>query len=171
MVWYFYLIIIAFIIYTLYNIYALNCFGIPHSLSQTYYLFEEKKNWMKYLFPFMMISVACLLIPSWLTLSVGSPFQFTAFLAPMGIMFTGACPTFKNSKFEDNLHTYSAYFAAIMALLWVILVAHSLHIALIWCLIILLYAFISGKWNGCLTYWFETIIFLSTFSSMILMIV
>lgn len=164
-------VLLAFLIYFSYNILVISNFGVPHSLSQTYYLFKEKKEWMKILFPIMMILVATLLLPSWIVLSSGNNFQFTAFLSAMGIMFTGACPTFANSKMEDRVHTYSAYFAAIMSILWIILVSKLWWMILLWGIIILGYAFLFKNWKNKLIYWFETIVFLSTFSSMIYYIV
>ena len=44
MTWILNCIIIAFIIYFSYNVLALYNFGVPYSLSKTYYLFEEKKK-------------------------------------------------------------------------------------------------------------------------------
>ena len=115
----------------------------------------------------MMISVAALLIPAWITLSVGSTYQFTSFLAPLGIMFTGACPTFNGSKMEDKVHTISAYFSAIMALLWIILVANTYPLILFWGIIILIISLSTKTLLNSIVYWVETIVFLSTFNSMI----
>lgn len=167
MTWILNCIIIAFIIYFSYNALALYNFGVPYSLSKTYYLFEEKKKWMRALFPIMMISVAALLTPAWLTLSVGSTYQFTAFLAPLGVMFVGACPTFNGSKMEDRVHTISAFFAAVMALMWVILVAGTWHFILFWSLLILVLSLFTKTLKSGIVYWLETIVFMSTFMSML----
>lgn len=60
--WILILILVALIIYTFYNVFALGMFGIPKSLSTTFYLFEERKSWLRIWFPIMMISVAFLLM-------------------------------------------------------------------------------------------------------------
>lgn len=61
--------------------------------------------------------MAFLLMPAWLELSLDSPFQFLAFLAPSAIIFTGAAPAFKSSKLENTVHMTGAIMAAITALL------------------------------------------------------
>ena len=38
------ILILACVIFTIYNVVVLNLFGIPKSLSKTYYLFKEKYN-------------------------------------------------------------------------------------------------------------------------------
>lgn len=44
-------VFIAFIIYLVYNGIAIKLFGIPESLSDTYYLYKDKKDWMRIFFP------------------------------------------------------------------------------------------------------------------------
>ena len=81
MSWIVYLVLAAFVLYMSYNFAVFNLFGIPKSLSQTYYDFMSYKYWMKILFPIMMVSVGVMLLPAWLEISEGSDFMFTAFLA------------------------------------------------------------------------------------------
>ena len=69
-------------------------------------MYKEKKEWLKYLFPVMMFSVAGLLMPAWLEATEGSYLQFLSFLTCAAIMFVGAVPNFKATKLEsavDNL--------------------------------------------------------------------
>lgn len=164
--WILILILVALTIYAFYNVFALGMFGIPKSLSTTFYLFEERKSWLRIWFPIMMISVAFLLMPAWLELSVNSSFQFLAFLAPSAIIFTGAAPTFKRSELENVVHTTSAIMAAITALLWVGLVAHLWQVILLWTGVIMMVMFISKTVKTSYIYWLETIAFLSTFTSL-----
>jgi hypothetical protein len=166
--WKIILLLTAFFIYWAYNMAALSVFGVPKSLSMTFYLFKEKREWQKILFPIMMISMAGLLMPVWLEMSEGSDLQFMSFLAAAGIMFTGTVPTFKSSKLEDRVHTISAIVAAVFALLWVIFVANLWYIIIIWLIIVLLIALISNSIKTSLVYWLETIAFMSTFMSIII---
>lgn len=161
------LILSAIIIYFVYNFFALGVCGIPKSLSMTFYLLQEKKKWLRILFPIMMISMAFLLMPAWLEISVGSPFQFLAFLAPAGIMFTGAAPAFKSSELENTVHMTSAIFAAITALLWVGLVANLWLVIAIWFVIIAILAIVTKTVKSSYIYWFETVAFLSTFTAIL----
>lgn len=164
--WILILILVALTIYAFYNAFALGMFGIPKSLSTTFYLFEERKSWLRIWFPIMMISVAFLLMPAWLELSANSSFQFLAFLAPSAIIFTGAAPAFKRSELENVVHTTSAIMAAITALLWVGLVAHLWQVILLWTGVIIMIMFISRTVKTSYIYWLETIAFLSTFTSL-----
>lgn len=167
MSWNIYLVLVAFTLYLCYNFVILSLFGIPRSLSQTFYDFEARKPWMRIFFPIMMIGVGVLLLPSWLEISDGSNFMFTSFLAAAGIIFSGSAPAFKRSDLEDKVHTGSAIFAAVSALLWIILVAKLWWHIIVWGLIILLVAFITKTWKTGLVYWLETITFISTFTSII----
>ena len=159
-------IIVATCIYVVYNAIAIAIFGVPESLSNTYYLWKEKngKGWM---FCLMMYLVVALMMPAWITISEGSNFQFLAFLAPASLMFVGTAPRFKDLSLENKVHTYSAYLAAACSLLWVGLITPYWWVILIWL------GLISGvlsitKTYSCLIYWLETIAFGATFTSTIM---
>jgi hypothetical protein len=159
----FWFVLIAFVIYFIYNLISIYKFGIPPSLSDTYYLYKKDKSWKRFLFPIMMISMASLLMPAWIDLSIGSNFQFMSFLACAGIIFVGAAPTFKNSEMEYKVHSISAYFAALMAILWIILVPKMWYVILIVAMIIAFTSIVTKSIKISYIYWLETIAFLSTF--------
>ena len=167
MSWIIYLVLAAFALYLCYNFSALSLFGAPFSLSKTFYLFQERKSWQKVLFPIMMIGMGLLLLPAWLEISAASPFMFMAFLAAGGIIFTGAAPAFNSSDLENKVHTGSAIFAAVFALLWIIFVAELWWFILIWAILISLVAILTNTWKTSYIYWLETIAFLSTFTAII----
>lgn len=167
MTWIIYLVLAAFSIYLMYNFAALATFGVPRSLNMTFYLFKERKAWQRFLFPIMMIGMAFLLLPAWLELSPLSPFQFTAFFAAAGIIFTGAAPNFNSSDLENKVHMSSAIFAAVFALLWVILVAKVWWFILVWLVLVFLVALLTNSLKTGYIYWLETIAFLSTFTAII----
>ena len=160
-------VFIAFIIYLVYNGIAIKLFGIPRSLSDTYYLYKEKKNWMRMFFPIMMISIVALLMPSWLEISEGSTYQFLAFLAALGIAFVGAAPEFKNGGMDYKVHSISAYCAATFAILWVILVSKLWITPIIWFVSITLLAISTKTVKTSTIYWLETVAFMSTFTSIL----
>lgn len=159
-------IIVATVIYVAYNAVSLAIFGVPESLSNTYYLYKEKWN-KGWLFCLMMYLVVALMMPAWISLSEGSNFQFLAFLAPASIMFVGTAPRFKDSQLESRVHTVSAIIAAVCSLLWVALVTPYWWVMLIW------WGIISGcftitKSYSCYTYWLEQVAFGSTFTAAIM---
>lgn len=164
--WKIFCVIAAFAIYLIYNVVALWLFGVPKSLSMTYYLYKEKKkDWMGIFFPIMMLSIVAFLTPAWLEISEGSNLQFTAFLAVGGIMFTGAAPAFKSSSLENNVHTGSAIFSALFAIIWVMLVAKMWFVIVIWFFILMISAIVTKSVKKSYIYWLETVAFLSTFTS------
>lgn len=160
-------IIIAKTIFVAYNAVAIVIFGIPESLSNTYYLWKQKsgKGW---LFCLMMYAVVALMMPAWISLSEGSNFQFLAFLAPASIMFVGTAPRFKDSQLESRVHTVSAIIAAFCSLLWVVLVTPYWWVMLIWFGFIALASIFTSSYKTCLVYWLEQIAFGSTFTAAIL---
>lgn len=153
----------AIFIFLIYNIVALLLFGVPHSLSMTYYLFKEIKEMLKLLFPSMIILMIIFLLPCWLQISEGSDFQFSAFLSMAALMFVGVCPTFLDSDLENKVHSISAIICAIFALLWVILVTQFWYIIPIIFVIIAVISVVTKTWKTCYTYWLEMVAFLSTF--------
>lgn len=160
-------IIVATVIYVAYNAICLALFGIPESLSNTYYLWKEK-NGKGYLFCLMMYAVVAFMMPAWLTLSEGSTFQFLAFLAPMSIAFVGTAPKFKDDKLEGNVHSISAVIAAACSLLWVALVTPFWWMILIWLGLIAMASILTSSYKTCLVYWLEQVAFGATFTSAIM---
>lgn len=160
-------IIMATTIFVAYNAVAIPIFGIPESLSNTYYLYKEKCN-KGWLFCLVMYLVVALMMPAWITLSEGSAFQFLAFLAPASIAFVGTSPRFKDGDLENKVHTYSAYVAAACSLLWVGLVTPYWWVILVWLGFIAIASILTSSYKSCLVYWLEMIAFGATFTSAIM---
>ena len=157
----------AILLFVVYNIVALILYGVPHSLSNTHYLFKQSNESLKFLFPAFITLLCLFLIPCWLELSKGSLFQFTVFLSGGSLLFVGASPYFKNGDLEGMVHQISAYMCAGFAILWIILVTKFWWIILIVFGIIAAIAIITKTWKTCYIYWLEMVAFISTFISMI----
>lgn len=160
-------IIVATCIYVAYNAISSALFGIPESLSNTYYLYKEKRN-KGWLFPLMMYAVIALMMPAWISMSEGSDFQFLAFLAPAAIAFVGAAPAFKSDDLENVVHTTAAIVAAICSLAWVAVITPYWWMILVWFGFIALAAILTSSYKTCLVYWLEQVAFGATFTSAIL---
>jgi hypothetical protein len=160
-------IIAAIAIYLVYNAISLANFGIPKSLSDTYYLWKVR-NGRGWYFSLMMYAVVTLMMPAWITMSEGSDFQFLAFLAPAAIAFVGTAPRFKDTNLENHVHMTSAYLAAAFALAWVALVTPYWWAILIWLCIVAAISVLTSSYKTCLVYWLETIAFGSTFTATIM---
>ena len=158
---------LAFFLYLVYNYAAISLFGVPESLSATYYLYQSKKNWLKILFPVTMILLACLLMPAWLEITVGNNFQFLSFFAAGSIMFTGAAPAFQNSVMEFKVHSISALISALCAVLWIIFGSGMWYFIPIWLAVISVIAFLTKTFKTSKVFWLETAAFLATFTSII----
>ena len=157
----------AIFMFLIYNIVALVLFGVPKSLSMTYYLFKDKVDTLKFLFPAMMTILAAFLMPCWLQMSEGSNFQFTAFLSAAAVLFVGAAPAFKSSSLENSVHQVSAYICAAAAIAWICLVTPYWYVILIVLAVIALIAWLTKTWKTSYIYWLEMVAFVSTFISMI----
>lgn len=160
-------IIAATAIYLAYNAICLALFAIPESLSNTYYLYKEKRN-KGWLFPLMMYAVVAFMMPAWITLSEGSDFQFLAFLAPSAIAFVGTAPAFKSDDLENVVHTTAAIVAAICSLAWVAVITPYWWMILVWFGFIALASILTSSYKTCLVYWLEQVAFGATFTSAIL---
>lgn len=168
MTWALISVLMAFAIYVIYNGIAIKLFGIPHSLSNTFYLFKSKNKWLQFLFPAMMVILVVLLLPAWLEISAGSALQFLAFFSASGLLFVGASSAFMSSDLEDKVHTYSAIGSVIFALLWVIFVSKAWIMIPIWLTVIALIAWLTKTWKSALIYWLENVAFMSTFTSILI---
>lgn len=160
-------IIVAAVIFTIYNVAALAAFNVPKSLSMTYYLWQEDNSKLKFAFPLMMYLVVALMMPAWITLSEGSAFQFLAFLAPAAILFVGTAPAFKSSSLENAVHQVSAYLAAALSILWIILITPYWWVILMWLGLVILMSIFTSSYKSSYIYWLELAAFGSTFTSTI----
>lgn len=160
-------IIIATTMFVAYNAVSLANFGIPHSLSMTYYLWKEKCN-RGWLFCLMMYLVVALMMPAWITLSEGSTYQFLSFLAPTAIAFVGAAPMFRDDELESKVHTGAAIVAAICSLAWVALVTPYWFSIPIFAFVFVIKAWYTKSIKTANTYWLEMVAFGSTFTAAIL---
>lgn len=160
-------IIIATIIYVAYNAISLAYFGVPDSLSMTYYLWKQKFN-KGYLFPLMMYAVVAFMMPAWITMSEGSDFQFLAFLAPASIAFVGTAPKFLDTDLENKVHSIAALIAAVCSLAWVVLVTPYWWLILVWFGFVAIASVLTSTYKTSIVYWLETIAFGATFSSTII---
>lgn len=113
------LVIISFIIFAAYLAAMIKMFGLPASISDTYYLLERKRKGAGWLFTAMCWGVVGTLLPAWLDMTPET-YQFTAFLAAAGLLFVGAAPQFKLSL-TGPVHYAGAGLCCGGAVLWCLL--------------------------------------------------
>jgi hypothetical protein len=60
---------VAILIFVIYNVFVLSYFGVPSSLSASFYLWNGIKSKLGYIFTIMMFSVSFCLMPAWLEIT------------------------------------------------------------------------------------------------------
>lgn len=165
---------IATFLFVLYIAIALGIFGVPTSLSDTFYLYNGIKKNLGYIFTAMMFFVPLLLMPAWLGITeVITPWSqyllALPFFGASSICFVGAAPAFKGISMEGKVHTIAAIFSAVCSLLWVAIVCWKIMwIIPLWVLIIGGLAHLTKTQKSGKTFWLEMIAFGATFSSIII---
>ena len=166
-------VLISLSLFTSYNIASLHFFGVPSSLSNTYYLYETKKKHLGMVFPAMMASMAFTLLPAWLELGevVSS---WSAYLNPLAfftcaaILFVGGAPAFRSNKLEGTVHEVAAKIAAACAVVWCLVVCWKImYVPLGVAGLIAVIGAITKTWKSASVYWLEMMAFGATFITVI----
>lgn len=168
------LTLMGILVFTVYNIFVLSKFGVPSSLSASFYLWNDVKRNLGYVFTGMMFTMALCLLPGWLEITevVSSWSHYLTalpFFAGASIAFVGAAPAFRDFTMENRVHMISAVAAAVFALLWCCVVCYSIawitvpaSLIIIWAI-----AFATKTHKTGATYWWEMVAFLATFATII----
>jgi hypothetical protein len=167
------LILISLFLFTAYNAVALKRFGVPKSLSDTFYLWNGVKKNLGYIFTGMMGGMSLTLLPAWIEVgnqvSSWSPFlNFLVFFACGAIMFVGVAPAFRGDRTEGLVHEISAKIAAACALIWCFVVCYQIWYVPLACIIAVLIAGLCTRtFKKCSVYWLEMMAFAATFMTVI----
>lgn len=114
--------------------------GVPSSISATFYSLEHKL-W----FGATMWLTAGLLMPAILEYTPDC-YQFTAFLACIGMMFVGVAPNFREGL-DRKVHTAGAVTCILFSQIWVLLTCPWMM--LVWVAYLIYTALMMMKnWNG-----------------------
>lgn len=161
--------IISILSFLGYVIWTLIKYGVPGSLSETYYLLPSKINLLFYM---AMLLTAFPILIFWLDIAEGTS-QFLVFLSCSGLIFVGTAPKFK-TNFQGKVHSYSAYGAAALSSLWTLIYSPYFYVLFILIVIgIVLGLKIKGKIaegyaKNSLIYFMEMAAFLNIFLNLIL---
>jgi len=164
---------ISFAIFLIYNITALSIFGIPKSLSETFYLYNSKKDKLGYIFTIFMFIMGTTLLPGWLEISDlwsewSKNLTFLAFFTSAAICFVGAAPAFRANKLEGAVHEVSAKIAAAAALLWCFIVCWNIfYVPLVGAAIPAIVGLCTKSWKRAQIYWLEMMAFGATYATVI----
>ena len=143
-------------------------FGIPTTLSESYYFIYKK-----YLFTLVLWLSGSLLLPPIMEMTGGDT-QIIPFLSIIGIMIVGAAPKYKEQ--ERTLHIIGATMAGFFSQLWIILYAYpwtllTWFILIIWAIGILIESKLM-EWSEELDkrkwfFWAEMLAFINLFLNII----
>ena len=163
---------ISFLIFIVYNSVAIALFGFPWSMSQTYYLYENKKKGLGWLFTIYMWLMAFTMAPGWFNTSTNigpwmSYFTFLVFFVISGILFVGTAPRYKDYD-EGLFHTISALICAASALLWDFVVCWSIWWVPICGMVVpAIIATCTKTWKSSRDWWLEMMAFDATFATIL----
>lgn len=167
------LVSVSLLLFLVYNISILAKFGIPPSLSQSYYILDGVKKNLGFLFTGMMFAMAFTLLPSWLELgevisSWSSYLNPLAFFSCASIAFVGAAPAFRSNKLEGTVHEVAAKLAAACSIVWCLAVCWQImYVPLGVAGLIAAIGAITKTWKSASVYWLEMMAFGATFVTVI----
>ena len=167
------LVLISFLLFIAYNIGIVSKFGIPPSLSQSYYLLNGVKKNLGFLFTGMMLTMAFTLLPAWLELGEvistwSSHLNPLVFFTCAAICFVGAAPAFRANKLEGTVHEVAAKVAAACSMIWCLAICWKImYVPLGVAGLIAAVGAITKTWKSASVYWLEMMAFGATFITVI----
>lgn len=148
---------ISFTVIFSYLVLVIAKFGIPKSISDTYYLLGGK-GWM---FQVALALTAFTAVPVLIEMSCGNT-EFLAFLSCGGLLFVSAAPMFK-LELEGMVHYVSAAVCCVGLVLWQIFNTSFLFPLV--CFLLIIYPIIKDK--GKYMWWLEIATIVSAYASMV----
>ncbi len=158
--------LIVFLLFIAYLVYTLFTFGVPTSLSDTYYLFNEKKKGLGILFTLLMWLMTFTLVISMIEIT-NDNIEFLPFLCIMGIGFVGAAPLFK-SNYQVKIHFTGAALSAITAIIWLFVQFPDYYTVLLANTLLALGLIVVFKKSKCYLFFAEMILFFTVFEVVLL---
>ena len=150
------LILFSIGIFTAYLILLYILFKWLPSISQSFYEFKERyeEKWA-WVFTVALLLFAIPIMIAGLDKTAGNTFQFLAFIAPAGIIFTAVAPRFKEDL-EKDVHYRGALTGIVGAMLGILLMMQFYYIAFIGMTGIALLGWLKVKNQ---LYWLEVLVF------------
>ena len=145
--------------FALYIALSIHWFGIPESISDTYYRLESRKEGSGWVFTIWTWVILFTLIPVWMDVSTENT-QFLVFLSCAGLGFVGAAPQFKVAN-HSKVHFAGAGICALSAVLWAVF-SGLWFIPLITLPASLCFVY---RWKKQWLFWLEMAAFTSTYLS------
>lgn len=160
--------IIGICIFCIYVIASFIFLGIPPSLSDTYYLWIKKNPKVMWPFRLTLALVGLLLMAPMIALGEESIWQFTGFITPVCLVFTGLADDYRNPITLDKVvHPISAGLCALSAIAWQYFVAERMDFFIGGLGICLIASLITKSTKRAYMLWLELACFISVFACII----
>lgn len=158
-------IVKAIFLFLIYNVLSLLLFGVPKSMSSTYYLFKDRMETLKVLFPGSVLAMVVFLTPAMVQITSNSPLIILSILYGMSLGFVGIVPFLRDKDENSKLHRIISGIAILFSFLWIIFVTPYWYIILICLVLFLIISIITKTFKKGWWYWFEDSSLLSIFIS------
>lgn len=164
---------IAILIFTVYNIVLIKMYGVPQSLSHTFYYLEEHGHW-GWWFTFMMWVVNLMLLVPWALINNGicdwsKYLCFLPILTNLSLLVSSYAANARKNETLKIVHLTGARVAAVTAILWICICCWKyMWVIPLWILICgaLAHGTKSAKFGR--DFWIEWVAFGPTFTCILL---
>lgn len=174
MIKYLILACIAIGIFVAYNAVVIRIFGVPSSLSNTFYLWRDKLGKSAgWIFTGVLWLVCFLLIAPWIEVNQvisewSNYLTVLPFLTVVMLLFVGTAPNFRDEELPRKVHMTCAALTAVFALLWVAVVCWKImYVIPAWLLLCGGVAYLTKTAKSGRDWWLEMVAFGSTFTAII----
>lgn len=151
------LFLLSLFVFVTYIVSTTVIFGVPNSISDTYYLILNKNREMSPLFTFFCWDISLSLLIYWLEINK-TDWDLIPFLACSGLMFVGTAVEF-NKSLTKEVHFISASLCLLFSYLWSMLYGNNFLAIFIIVISVLCY-FINIKNK---LFWIELFAFINIF--------
>lgn len=164
---------VAIAIFIAYNVVAMILFGMPASLSNTYYYLNKRWPGSGWAFTIMMWIVCGLLFYPMIHVTNGISewshyLGFLPFLMLSCLIFVGTAPNFRTEKGIEAVHMWCAKLAAVFAILWICIPCWKIMYILPICIgLCWLIAWLTKTMKTGRDWWWEMCAFSATFVTLI----
>lgn len=166
------LALVSLAIFVVYNAILIKMYGVPSSLSQTFYALQEHGHWGGW-FTIMMWTMSFTLLIPWIIVGNNiTPWSrylgFLPFLTCAALVFVSTAANYRKEWGSHEVHMWCAKGAAVFALLWIFIVCYKVcYIVPAWVLLIGGIAHLTKTAKSARDYWLEMVAFGSVFTSVI----
>lgn len=150
------LTILSLFLFGIYLCWNIIKFGVPSSLSVTFYLIDSKYRW---LFPATLSVMVFLLAPVWIDVTIDF-LKFMPFIACFGILLVAAAPYFRD--WTPKIHTAGATISGIITLVW-----SFIHVWWMPVISILIFIYPAVKFKSQRVFYVEMACFFMAYASLI----